>query len=259
LMRKSGHENRVLRTSNEGFSRNCSTFPATRHLWLVQSAHSSAQRPGSNLYAHLMLIGSIRRPLPHEHVRKAGAVLKIDLGTHQAVEVVGEISDRDVSRGTAWWPEIRRGSDASGRGIMPRTDISAEDHERYGRARARGDARVADPSSVVNARCVSGADAIELVFKGGGSMSIPSAIVPGLERSSASKLEPVVVSPAGDALSWPSLDVDVSVPGLVERAFGTRLFAASTGRRGGRRRSKAKAAAKANGARGGRPRKRLSA
>jgi hypothetical protein len=91
-------------------------------------------------------------------------------------------------------------------------------------------------------------------------MSIPRAIVPGLERASASNLELVVLSPAGDALSWPSLDVDVFVPGLVERAFGTRLFAASTGRRGGRRRSKAKAAAaKANGAKGGRPRKRLTA
>ena len=91
-------------------------------------------------------------------------------------------------------------------------------------------------------------------------MSIPRAIVPGLERASASKLEGIFVSPAGKSLSWPSLDVDVYVPGLVERAFGTRLFAASTGRRGGRRRSKAKAAAaKANGAKGGRPRKRLTA
>jgi hypothetical protein len=91
-------------------------------------------------------------------------------------------------------------------------------------------------------------------------MSIPRAIVPGLERASASKLEWFVVSPAGDALSWPSLDIDIYVPGLVECAFSTRLFAASTGRRGGRRRSKAKAAAaKANGAKGGRPRKRLTA
>lgn len=56
-----------------------------------------------------------------------------------------------------------------------------------------------------------------------------------------------------------ALDVDVYVPGLVERAFGTRLFAAATGRRGGRRRSKAKAAAaKANGAKGGRPRNKNS-
>ena len=143
---------------------------------------------------------------------------------------------------------------------MAKIEIETTDRDGYARARARGKARVEDSSAVVDARYDAGADSVELRFRGGGSMSIPRAIVPGLERASASKLEPVVVSPAGDALSWPSLDVDVYVPGLVERAFGTRLFAASTGRRGGRRRSKAKAAAaKANGAKGGRPRKRLSA
>ena len=91
-------------------------------------------------------------------------------------------------------------------------------------------------------------------------MSIPRRLVPSLERASETMIQSIVVSPAGDALSWPSLDVDVYVPGLVERAFGTRLFAASTGRRGGGRRSKAKAtAAKSNGVKGGRPRKRLTA
>ena len=87
-------------------------------------------------------------------------------------------------------------------------------------------------------------------------MAIPRKAVPGLESASAAKMETIVISPSGDAFSWPSLDVDVYIPGLVERAFGSRLFAAATGRRGGRRRSKAKAvAAKANGAKGGRPRK----
>jgi hypothetical protein len=143
---------------------------------------------------------------------------------------------------------------------MATTDVTVKDRERYARARARGLARAQDPSAVVNARYDPDRDLIDLTFGGGGSMAIPRKIVPGLERASLSKLESVVVSPAGDALSWPSLDVDVYVPGLVERAFGTRLFAASTGRRGGRRRSKAKAAAaKANGAKGGRPRKPLSA
>jgi len=36
------------------------------------------------------------------------------LETHEAIEVVGEISDRDINRRSAWWPEIRRGQDASG-------------------------------------------------------------------------------------------------------------------------------------------------
>ncbi len=90
-------------------------------------------------------------------------------------------------------------------------------------------------------------------------MAIPRKIIPGLERTVVSNLEAIQISAAGDALSWPSLDVDVHVPGLVERAFGSRLFAAATGPRGWRRRSKAKAvAAKVNGAKGGRPRKRQS-
>jgi hypothetical protein len=35
---------------------------------------------------------------PHVHVWKAGAVLKIDLATHEAIEIIGAISDRDVKR-----------------------------------------------------------------------------------------------------------------------------------------------------------------
>ena len=143
---------------------------------------------------------------------------------------------------------------------MAEADVRSKDRERYARARARGEARAQDPSAVVEARYDPDRDLIDLTFGGGGSMAIPRKAVPGLQRASASRLESIVVSPAGDALSWPSLDVDVYVPGLIERAFGSRLFAAATGQRGGRTRSKAKAAAaKANGAKGGRPRKRLSA
>jgi hypothetical protein len=40
-------------------------------------------------------------------------------------------------------------------------------------------------------------------------MAIPRSAVPGLRRASASTLASVVVSPAGEALSWPALDVDV--------------------------------------------------
>lgn len=53
----------------------------------------------------------------------------------------------------------------------------------------------------------------------------PWRVIPGLEREPASALETVVLSPAGDALRWPLLDADVHLPGLVEQAFGSRLFA----------------------------------
>jgi hypothetical protein len=142
---------------------------------------------------------------------------------------------------------------------MAEAEVTSKDRERYARARARGAARVQHPSAVVKARYEPDGDLIDLTFGGGGSMAIPRKAIPGLERATPATIASVVVSPAGDALSWPGLDVDIYVPGLVERVFGSRLFAAATGRRGGRRRSKAKAAAsKANGAKGGRPRKRVS-
>jgi hypothetical protein len=143
---------------------------------------------------------------------------------------------------------------------MAGANVTAKDRDRFTRARARGDARAQDPSAIVEAHYDATREAIDLRFRSGGSMTIPRQIVPGLDDVAASALGTISISPAGDALSWPSLDVDVYSPGLVERAFGTRLFARATGQRGGRRRSKAKAAAaRANGAKGGRPRQRLSA
>src|SRR6516162_4149014 len=137
---------------------------------------------------------------------------------------------------------------------MAVAEVTAKDRERFDSARAHGQVRAQDPSAVVEAQYNAARNTIELRFRSGGSMSIP-----GLDEMPASAVGSISVSPAGDALSWPLLDVDVYVPGLVERAFGTRLFARATGRRGGRRRSKAKAAAaRVNGAKGGRPRKRLS-
>ena len=143
---------------------------------------------------------------------------------------------------------------------MAAVNVTARDRDRFARARARGQARTQDPSGVVDAVYDADRDTVNLTFRSGGSMTMPRRIIPGLDRVPRSTRGAISVSPAGDALSWRSVNVDVFVPGLVERAFGTRLFAAATGQRGGRRRSKTKAAAaKMNGAKGGRPRKRLSA
>jgi hypothetical protein len=37
-------------------------------------------------------------PPPHVHVAKAGAIVRIDLATHEVTEIVGDISDRDLKR-----------------------------------------------------------------------------------------------------------------------------------------------------------------
>jgi hypothetical protein len=143
---------------------------------------------------------------------------------------------------------------------MANTELTAKERERFERARARGIQRARDGSALVGARYNPRRDTLELMFRGGGAMVIPRTLVPGLSRVTAADVGPPVVSPAGDALAWPPLDLDVYVPGLVARAFGTQLFAAAAGRQGGRRRTKAKTlAAKLNGAKGGRPRKKLSA
>jgi hypothetical protein len=140
---------------------------------------------------------------------------------------------------------------------MANSEPTTTDRDRFQAARTRGEARAQNASALVDARYDRASDAVLLTFRGGGSMTIPRRVIPGLEHQPASALKSMTLSPAGDALLWPALDADVYVPGLVERAFGNRLFAAAAGRRGGQRRTKAKmAAARRNGAKGGRPRKR---
>ena len=61
---------------------------------------------------------------------------------------------------------------------------------------------------------------------------------------------------AGYGLHWEALDTDLSLPGLLSGLLGTQAYMA---RRAGRATSFAKAAAaKANGAKGGRPRKAVN-
>ena len=66
-------------------------------------------------------------------------------------------------------------------------------------------------------------------------------------------LAQVEILGTGYGLHWDALDADLSIPGLLAGLFGTKAFMA---RHAGRATSPAKAAAaRANGAKGGRPRK----
>jgi hypothetical protein len=142
---------------------------------------------------------------------------------------------------------------------MAGAKVSADDRHRFARARDLGQREANDPSAVTGVSYNRRRDTVELRFAGGGMMAIPRELIPGTERASPDDLVGVSVARAGDAVSWRSLDVDVYIPGLVERAFGQRLFAAAAGRKGGLRTSSAKAAAaRANGAKGGRPPKTLA-
>jgi len=83
--------------------------------------------------------------------------------------------------------------------------------------------------------------------------------VQGLENAKPSQLEEIEVSPSGFGVHFPKLDADLYVPGLLEGFLGSKKWMASRlGHAGGQSRSRAKrAASKANGRLGGRPRKAL--
>ena len=89
------------------------------------------------------------------------------------------------------------------------------------------------------------------------SYAFPASLVQDLQGASAGDLAVIEVDGAGFNLHWPKLDVDLYVPALVSGVFGTRdWMTAGLARMAGRTTSPAKAsAARANGAKGGRPRK----
>jgi hypothetical protein len=79
----------------------------------------------------------------------------------------------------------------------------------------------------------------------------------GLENADPSQLEEIEISPSGFGIHFPKLDADLYVPGLLEGFLGSKKWmAARLGQIGGQSRSKAKkAASRANGGLGGRPKK----
>lgn len=87
----------------------------------------------------------------------------------------------------------------------------------------------------------------------GATFAFPPALVQDLCEATPAQLADIEVSPVGFALHWPQLDVDYSVAGIMNGVFGTAKWLAA---RAGRGTSTAKAAAaRVNGAKGGRPRK----
>lgn len=87
----------------------------------------------------------------------------------------------------------------------------------------------------------------------GCTFAFPPKLAQGLEAATDEQLARVEILGAGSGLHWEVLDVDLSIPGLLAGLFGTRAYVA---RQAGRATSPAKAAAaRANGTKGGRPRR----
>ena len=85
----------------------------------------------------------------------------------------------------------------------------------------------------------------------GCTFAFPVNLAQGLETATEQQLSEVEILGAGLGLHWETLDADLSVPDLTAGLFGTRAYMA---RQAGRTTSTAKAAAaRINGAKGGRP------
>ncbi len=93
-------------------------------------------------------------------------------------------------------------------------------------------------------------------FSRGVTLQLDPARLSELAGASPEQLNRVEILPGGLAISWPELDVDLHLPGLLVDLFGPGVWMSELGKRGRGRTSEAKArAARRNGARGGRPRK----
>ncbi len=129
----------------------------------------------------------------------------------------------------------------------------------------RAEKRMADLQSstpaIVEARYDGRRKVVEVTLDSGIMLSIPPSIIQDLAGARARDLNPIEIDAAGLSLHWPKLDADLYLPGLLKGVTGSHAWmTAQLGAKGGAATSKAKqAAARRNGQRGGRPRKKVAA
>jgi Protein of unknown function (DUF2442) len=117
----------------------------------------------------------------------------------------------------------------------------------------RGKTLRATEPRVAKARYDRAKGRLVLDLTNGCTFAFPARLAQGLEAATDNQLAAVEILGNGYGLHWEALDADISVPGLLVGIFGTKAYMA---RLAGQSKSPAKAAAsRANGAKGGRPRK----
>lgn len=124
-------------------------------------------------------------------------------------------------------------------------------------AEARGRELMDTAPRAAEARYDRATGKVTIDLTNGCAYAFPAQLVQDLNGATDDQLVGIEVDGLGFNLHWPALDADLYVPALVSGMFGTRAWMTSElARRAGQATSPAKAAAaRVNGARGGRPRK----
>jgi hypothetical protein len=100
-------------------------------------------------------------------------------------------------------------------------------------------------------------DRVIVSLNTGLELAFPPRMAQGLEHAVPADLIDIELSPSGFGIHFPKLDAHLYLPALLQGVFGSKAWmAAQPDAAGGRSRSRTKAAAaRADGKRGGRPRK----
>jgi hypothetical protein len=127
--------------------------------------------------------------------------------------------------------------------------------------KASGERSKLEPKTAdaVSAEYLPDRDFIAVLFDNGIEVRFPRMSLRGLESATPAQIANVKID-VGDWLLWPDLDVDHYIPQLMDGFTSSCRVLAEIGRVGGSKTSPAKAAAgRANGKKGGRPKKRVHA
>ena len=105
-----------------------------------------------------------------------------------------------------------------------------------------------------------GLDLLILKLSNGHRHIIPREDLQGLQTATAKQIATVEIVGGGTGLHWPALHLDHYLPHLLRRVYGTKQWLAEIGSKGGAARTTAKRkASRANGLKGGRPKRKALA
>jgi hypothetical protein len=130
-------------------------------------------------------------------------------------------------------------------------------YDKFEMANRRGERVRASVPKALEAHYDRASGRVVIHLSSGLDVSFSPRDAQGLGNAKPSQLDEIEISPSGLGIHFPKLDADLYLPGLLEGFLGSRRWMASRlGEVGGKSRTAAKrAAARANGRMGGRPKK----